>query len=183
MRKFKASKLWTSIICVCVFALNISPVLKIWEIGNDPRKLFELNFLNYRLLLYFFLTGIPVLRIRIRDPVPFWPLHPGSGMVKNQDPGSEMNISDHISESLETIFVLKILKFWCGPVSGITESFRPWIQLDPGCYFSGWFTYYSRFWLASCCWYTGGGGQSRRLGEQKLFRHPLQNWQSQIRRA
>jgi hypothetical protein len=52
-----------------------------------------------------------MLRIRIRDPVPFWPLDPG--WVKNQDPrsGSGMNITDHISESFETIFWVKILKF------------------------------------------------------------------------
>jgi hypothetical protein len=41
--------------------------------------------------------------LRIRDPV----LDPG--WVKNQDPGSGsgMNIPDHISESLETIFWVK----------------------------------------------------------------------------
>jgi hypothetical protein len=43
--------------------------------------------------------------LRIRDPVPFCPLDPGLGMdKKNQDP-------DHISESVETIFWVKILKF------------------------------------------------------------------------
>jgi hypothetical protein len=44
----------------------------------------------------------PVLRIR--DP----------GWVKNLDPrsGSGMNNPDHISESLETIFWVKILKFF-----------------------------------------------------------------------
>ncbi len=54
------------------------------------------------------LTKHAVLRIRIRDPVPFWPRDPGSGMGKKQDPdpgsGSGMNIPDHISERLETIF-------------------------------------------------------------------------------
>jgi hypothetical protein len=55
-----------------------------------------------------------MLRIRclfdpcIRDP----------GWVKNQDPdlgaGSRMNILDHISESLETIFWVKIPKFGFG---------------------------------------------------------------------
>jgi hypothetical protein len=41
----------------------------------------------------------PVLQIRIRDP----------GWVKNQDPdlGSGINIPDHISRSLETIFWVK----------------------------------------------------------------------------
>ncbi len=50
-----------------------------------------------------------VLRIRIRDPVPFLSLDPG--WVKSQDPdlgfGSGMNIPDHISESLETIYLGK----------------------------------------------------------------------------
>jgi hypothetical protein len=39
---------------------------------------------------------------------------------KNQDPGSGMNILDHVSEILETVFGLKILKFLdVGPGSGI----------------------------------------------------------------
>jgi hypothetical protein len=45
-----------------------------------------------------------VLRIRIRDPVPFWPLEPGSGMGKKSRSGSGMNIPEHISESFETIW-------------------------------------------------------------------------------
>ncbi len=50
-------------------------------------------------------------------------LTPGSRMNKNQDPGSGsgMNILDHISESLETIFWVKMLKFFDAdavPVSG-----------------------------------------------------------------
>ncbi len=54
-----------------------------------------------------------MLRIRIQDPMPFWPRDPW--WVKNQDPepGSGMNILDHISKSSETIFgVKKILKFF-----------------------------------------------------------------------
>jgi hypothetical protein len=52
-----------------------------------------------------------VLRIPIRDPVPFWPLDPGSGMGKKSGSGSAgMNNPDHISESLKTIFLVKILK-------------------------------------------------------------------------
>jgi hypothetical protein len=48
--------------------------------------------------------------LRIRDPVPFRPLDPGSRMgKKNQDPyqgsGSGMNIPDHISKSLEKFFL------------------------------------------------------------------------------
>jgi hypothetical protein len=38
-----------------------------------------------------------VLRIRIRDPVPFWPLDPESGMGKKSGSGSGMNNPDHIS--------------------------------------------------------------------------------------
>ncbi len=45
-------------------------------------------------------TSVPVLRIRIWAPVPFWPLDPG--WVK-----SGMNNPAHISESLETIYGLK----------------------------------------------------------------------------
>ncbi len=46
----------------------------------------------------------PVSRIRIRDPVPTSALDPGSGMGKKSRYGSGMNIPDHISKSLETIF-------------------------------------------------------------------------------
>jgi hypothetical protein len=45
-----------------------------------------------------------VLRIPIRDPVPFPPLDPGTG--------SGLKILDHISESIETIFWVKIFKFF-----------------------------------------------------------------------
>jgi hypothetical protein len=47
-----------------------------------------------------------VLRIRIRDPVPFDPWIRDPGWVESQhpDPGSGMNNPDHIFQSLETIF-------------------------------------------------------------------------------
>jgi hypothetical protein len=45
----------------------------------------------------------------MRDPVPYWPLDPG--WVKNKI-GSGMNNLDHISESLQPIFWVKILKFF-----------------------------------------------------------------------
>ncbi len=45
-----------------------------------------------------------VLRIRIQDPGSGAFLTPGSGMGKKSGSGSGMNIPDHISESLETIF-------------------------------------------------------------------------------
>jgi hypothetical protein len=38
--------------------------------------------------------------------------NPGSGMGKKSVSGSGMNNPDHISESLETIFGVKILKFF-----------------------------------------------------------------------
>jgi hypothetical protein len=60
-----------------------------------------------------------VLRIRIRYPVLFLPLDPGSGI----------NIPDYISSSLETIFGVKILEFFdadLDPESGI------FLTLDPG---------------------------------------------------
>jgi hypothetical protein len=56
-----------------------------------------------------YLYFCPLLRIRIRDPVPFRPLDPESGMGKKSGSGSGMNNPDHISESLETIFGLKYL--------------------------------------------------------------------------
>jgi hypothetical protein len=43
----------------------------------------------------------------MRDPVPFWPLHPGSGMGKKSGSGSGMNNPDHNSKSLEKNFGLK----------------------------------------------------------------------------
>ncbi len=46
-----------------------------------------------------------VLRSRIRDPVPFWPLDPGSGMGKKTGSGSGMNNPNHISQSIETNFL------------------------------------------------------------------------------
>jgi hypothetical protein len=57
--------------------------------------------------------SFPVLRIRIRDPVPFWPLVPGSGMDKKSRSGSGTNNPDHISESLDkTLWVLKNPNFF-----------------------------------------------------------------------
>jgi hypothetical protein len=56
--------------------------------------------------------------------LPFWPMDPG--WVKNQGPdlGSEsgMNNPDHICESIETIFWVKILKlFDADPRSGMEK--------------------------------------------------------------
>jgi hypothetical protein len=87
-----------------------------------------------RAKVYSWFKKCSVLRIRIRDPVYFGPLDPGSGMGKNQDPdpGPGMNIPNHFSESLETIFWVKILKFSdADPGSGI------FLTLDPGKFGSG----------------------------------------------
>jgi hypothetical protein len=45
--------------------------------------------------------------LRIRDPVLFKPLDPGWRKKKS---GSGMNIPDHLSESLETVFWVKDTK-------------------------------------------------------------------------
>ncbi len=65
-----------------------------------------------------------VLRNRIRDPVLF--LAPGSGIrIRDPDPGSGINISDHFSESLEKQFCgLKILKLFDAD-PGIRDLFDP----------------------------------------------------------
>jgi hypothetical protein len=49
--------------------------------------------------VYFTNFSVPVLRIRIRDPVPFCHLDPGSGMGKKSGSGSGTNKPDHISLS------------------------------------------------------------------------------------
>jgi hypothetical protein len=51
----------------------------------------------------------------------------GSAMNKNPEPGSGMNIPDHISESLETIFGLKLLEFFDAYPGSRTEK-----NSDPG---------------------------------------------------
>ncbi len=73
--------------------------------------------------------------------MPFWPPSIRSPeRVENQDrgSGSGVNIPDHISESLETVFGLKILKFFDAdpgqdPGSGIFLIRDPgWKYSDPG---------------------------------------------------
>ncbi len=68
-----------------------------------------------------------MLRIRIRCLFDPWIRDPG--WVKNQDPdpgsGSKMNILDHISESLETTFWVKIVRI-ADADPGI------FLTLDPG---------------------------------------------------
>jgi hypothetical protein len=57
-------------------------------------------------------------------------LTPGSGMGKNQDPDPESrtNIPDHISESLETIFLVKNTSFFDADADLGSEIF---LILDP----------------------------------------------------
>ncbi len=71
--------------------LFIAPATRVLNAGTDT------TFLNKKDRSFYL-----VLRIRIRDPVSFWPRDPG--WVKNHNP-------DHISESLESIFWVKMLKF------------------------------------------------------------------------
>jgi hypothetical protein len=69
-----------------------------------------------------------VLWIQIRDPVPFWPLDPGSGMGKKSGSGSGMHNPDHILESLETNFVGIKQFFYAVPGSAIWDGKNS----DPG---------------------------------------------------
>jgi hypothetical protein len=65
--------------------------------------------------------------MRVKASVPN--TDPGSGMGKKSRSGSGMNIPDHISESLETIFWIKILKFSVAALDTRSEIF---LILDPG---------------------------------------------------
>jgi hypothetical protein len=69
----------------------------LFEEVEDQQRASPLNLEHREPTVMFFFS---VLRIRIRDPVPFFT--PGSGMGKKS--GSGMNNPAHISESLETIF-------------------------------------------------------------------------------
>ncbi len=65
----------------------------------------------------------PMLRILIRDPVPFWPLDPGSRMGKKSGSGKRDEPGSYFRELRNNILV-KILKFLdADPVSG-TEKIR-----------------------------------------------------------
>jgi hypothetical protein len=69
---------------------------------------------------------------RIRNPVPCGPLDPGSWIEKNPDPGSVINISDHISESLVSFFGVKILFQFNIADSGWKIPNPGWKSLDSG---------------------------------------------------
>jgi hypothetical protein len=67
--------------------------------------------------------------IRVADPGSGAFSTPGSGMGKTSRSGSGMNIPVHISESLETVFGLKILTFVDANPDPGSESF---LTLDQG---------------------------------------------------
>ncbi len=75
--------------------IRIEQITSIGSPGNGSRS--RLSTIAKKIIF------LPVLRIRIRDPVPFWPLDPGSGMGFFPDPGSR----DHILKSFLTIFWVK----------------------------------------------------------------------------
>jgi hypothetical protein len=62
------------------------------------------------MILYFYL--IDRLRLSVADPGSGAFLTPGSGMGKKSGSGSGMNNPGHISERLETLFWVKIPKFF-----------------------------------------------------------------------
>jgi hypothetical protein len=66
-----------------------------------------------------------MLRIRIRDPMPFRPLDPG--WVKKSLSGSEKNNQDHNSDNLETILGAKILKFFDADPGWKNSDLGSWI--------------------------------------------------------
>jgi hypothetical protein len=73
-----------------------------------------------------YICRMPKSVLRIRDPVPFWPLDPGWVKDQDPDPGSGMNILDHISDSLEAIFWVKSSLMWIR--NRDPKSFWPWIR-------------------------------------------------------
>jgi hypothetical protein len=75
----------------------------------------------------FTITVSSVVRIRIRDPVPFWPLDLGSGMGKKSGSGSYfLKFRNH--------FGVKILKFFDeDPGSGMEKNSDPgWKKVGSG---------------------------------------------------
>ncbi len=68
--------------------------------------------------------------VSVADPGSSAFLTPGSGMGKKSKSGSGMNIPEHISESLETIFFgLNILKFFDADPD---LEYGIFLTLDPG---------------------------------------------------
>ncbi len=64
---------------------------------TDPANLKKLSSCKW-------LQGLLITVLRIRNPVPFLSLDPGSGMGEKSVSGSGMNNPDHISESFKIIF-------------------------------------------------------------------------------
>ncbi len=73
---------------------------------SEPRKLVDI--LKKKKMLNN-IQAVLRIRVRIQEPVPFWPLDPGFGMGKKLGSGSGMNNPNHISEKTETVFGLKYL--------------------------------------------------------------------------
>jgi hypothetical protein len=108
----------------------------------------------------FIFSCFAVLRIRIRDPVPFLPLDPGSGMGRESASGSGIRDEQPRSYCLELrnyffgFFGVKILKFFdADPGSGMeTVLIRDGKKSDPGSWINipdpqhGFFG--CQFWLA-----------------------------------
>jgi hypothetical protein len=91
----------------------------------DPQRLMQT--IVYKLFTLCFLHRLEkngVVTYIVADPGSGAFLTLGSGMVRKSGSGSGMSNSDHISDSLETIFWVKILKFFDAG-SGIENS-------DPG---------------------------------------------------
>jgi hypothetical protein len=74
------------------------------------------------------------LSVVAQDPGSRAFLTPGSGMGTKSRSGSGMNIFDHISESLETVLWVKMLKFFDADADpGIFLTLDPgWKNSDPG---------------------------------------------------
>ncbi len=64
--------------------------------------------------------------VSVADPESCVFLTPGSGMGKKSGSVSGMNNPDHISENLETIFWVKILKFFDADPDG--QKFGSWME-------------------------------------------------------
>ncbi len=74
--------------------------------------------------------SLAVLHIRIRDPESwdFWTPDRDPGRKKYFDPGSKVNILDHISESLITIIWVKTLEFFVEDPDPGSGAFWSWTR-------------------------------------------------------
>ncbi len=124
----------------------------------------------FSLITRFFPLFFWMVWASLTDPDPgsgaFWPMDPGFGVDKKSRYGSGMNIPDHISESLITIFFVKNwLSLWCG--SGIRNLFDPGSGIrdgknsDPGSWINIPDPQYWH-WPESLCWVVCQEGVQRR---------------------